>query len=147
MNAAQPIFWTIEELGAQVAVALSIDYAGQDNGRVRDVPDLRTIRYYTTLGLIDRPAAMRGRTALYGPRHLLQLVAIKRLQAKGQTLAQLQEALLGKTDRELAGIAKLPVPASRGTPPAGKESFWKARPATVEKPATPRREPEPIPSD
>ena len=46
------------------------------------VPDARTIRYYATLGLIDRPEAFRGRTALYGARHLSQLVAIKRLQAK-----------------------------------------------------------------
>ena len=38
---------------------------------------------------------MRGRTALYGLRHLLQLVAIKRLQAKGYTLEQVQQALEG----------------------------------------------------
>ena len=50
----------LEELAARVALALAADYAGQANGRVRDVPDARTIRYYTTLGLIDRPAAMRG---------------------------------------------------------------------------------------
>ena len=73
--------WTIDELGSRVALALSVDYDGQASGRVRDVPDRRTIRYYTTLGLIDRPA-LRGRTALYGRRHLLQLVAIKRLQAQ-----------------------------------------------------------------
>ena len=81
MTAAREPLWTIDELGAVVALALSVDYAGQANGRVREVPDRRTIRYYTTLGLIDRPARMRGRTALYGRRHLLQLVAIKRLQA------------------------------------------------------------------
>ena len=68
-------FWTIEELGERIAEALGGQgYDGVPSGRVRDVPDLRTIRYYTTLGLLDRPAAMRGRTALYGSRHLLQLV-------------------------------------------------------------------------
>src|SRR5947208_8484092 len=101
MNAPSSPLWTIEELSAQVALALSVDYAGQGNGRVRDVPDLRTIRYYTTLGLVDRPAAMRGRTGLYGRRHLLQLVAIKRLQTKGLTLAELQGRLVGLTDSEL----------------------------------------------
>ena len=65
------------ELGTLVARALSVDYPGQSNGQVRDVPDRRTIRYYTTLGLLDRPAEMRGRTALYGQRHLLQLVAVE----------------------------------------------------------------------
>jgi hypothetical protein len=73
--------WTIRELAAEVAAQLE-RYDAADNGQVRAVPDERSIRYYTTLGLIDRPAAMRGRTALYGRRHLAQLVAIKRLQAR-----------------------------------------------------------------
>src|SRR3954468_17018908 len=90
--------WTIDELCGRVALALSVDYAGQASGRVRDVPDRRTIRYYTTLGLIDRPAEWRGRTALYGRRHLLQLVAIKRLQTHGLALAEIQARLLGLND-------------------------------------------------
>ncbi len=73
--------WTLDELTPRVADALSVHYDGQASGRVRQVPDQRVIRWYTTLGLVDRPAAMRGRTALYGPRHLRKLVAIKRLQA------------------------------------------------------------------
>ena len=35
-------------------------YDGPPNGRVRDVPDRRTIRYYTTIGLLDRPAEVSG---------------------------------------------------------------------------------------
>src|SRR5947209_4399212 len=100
--------WTIDELGSQVALALSVDYEGQASGRVRDVPDRRTIRYYTTLGLLDRPAEMRGRTALYGRRHLLQLVAIKRLQARGLSLSELQQQLLGLTNAALARLARVP---------------------------------------
>src|SRR5437763_4221535 len=99
--------WTIDELGSRVALALSVDYDGQASGRVRDVPDRRTIRYYTTLGLIDRPAEMRGRTALYGRRHLLQLVAIKKLQASGRSLAEVQRTLAGQTDKTLAEVAGL----------------------------------------
>ena len=64
-------------------MALAVDYHGQPSGRVRAVPDRRAIRCTSTIGLIDRPVAHRGRTALYGPRHLLQLVAVKRLQARG----------------------------------------------------------------
>src|SRR6516164_8652821 len=100
--------WTLDELSAEVALALAVDYSGQANGRVREVPDIRTIRYYTTLGLIDRPAQMRGRTALYGERHLLQLVSIKRLQAKGLTLAEVQSRVVGQTDAVLRQLAKLP---------------------------------------
>jgi DNA-binding transcriptional MerR regulator len=133
MSASYANLWTIDQLCAQAAVALSVDYAGQGNGQVRDLPDLRTIRYYTTLGLIDRPAAMRGRTALYGRRHLLQLVAIKRLQAKGHTLAELQRQLLGLSDSELAAIARLPAngDAPQSLPQRRTESFWNQPPAPV----------------
>src|ERR1700675_4503305 len=105
MTAASEPLWTIDELGAMVALALSVDYSGQANGRVRDVPDRRTIRYYTTLGIIDRPAEMRGRTAFYGRGDLLQLVAIKKLQARGQSLSEVQRALAGQTDKVLAQVA------------------------------------------
>lgn len=60
------------------------------NGQVRAVPDERTIRYYATLGLLDRPVAMRGRTALYNARQVAQVVAIKRLQLMGRSLAEIQ---------------------------------------------------------
>jgi DNA-binding transcriptional MerR regulator len=135
MDAASNNLWTIEELSAQVALALSVDYGGQGNGQVREVPDPRTIRYYTTLGLVARPASMRGRTALYGRRHLLQLVAVKRLQAQGDTLAQLQQRLLGLTDAELAKIARLPaVDSPQEVPGPRSRSFWTQRPGPVDPP-------------
>jgi hypothetical protein len=58
MKNVHSTLWSIDELRAEVARALSVGYAGAASGRVRDVPDLRTIRYYTTLCLIDRPAEM-----------------------------------------------------------------------------------------
>jgi DNA-binding transcriptional MerR regulator len=143
--------WTIDELGDRVALALSVDYDGQASGRVRDVPDRRTIRYYTTLGLIDRSAEMRGRTALYGRRHLLQLVSIKRLQARGLSLRELQEQLLGLTDAALEQIARLSVELVDATPrptnkevpaePERREAFWSAEPAEVADGPTPTAPP------
>src|SRR5215218_3966360 len=100
--------WTLDELTERVGTALSVGYDGQPSGRVRDLPDRRAIRWYTTIGLVDRPAATRGRTALYGPRHLLQLVAIKRLQARGLPLVAIQAELAGATDARLARVAQLP---------------------------------------
>jgi DNA-binding transcriptional MerR regulator len=99
--------WTLGELTERVGAALA-DSPGQVNGRVRAVPDQRAIRWYTTIGLIDRPAEMRGRTALYGHRHLLQLVAIKRRQSQGQSLAQIQAELAGAPNESLRPIAALP---------------------------------------
>ena len=114
MNAQQ---WTLDELAERVDAALAVDYSGQPSGRVRAVPDRRAIRWYTTIGLIDRPVAHRGRTALYGPRHLLQLVAVKRLQARGLPLVDIQRELTGATDTQLARVARLPAsPASAGSP-------------------------------
>jgi DNA-binding transcriptional MerR regulator len=108
MPVMQESRWTLDELAERVDAALAVDYPGQPSGRVRAVPDRRAIRWYTTIGLIDRPLAHRGRTALYGPRHLLQLVAVKRLQASGLPLVSIQQQLAGATDTQLARVARVP---------------------------------------
>ncbi|GAB3423701.1 helix-turn-helix domain-containing protein [Flindersiella endophytica] len=99
--------WTLAELVARAAVALG-GTAEQASARVREIPDARTIRWYQTTGLVDRPLALRGRTALYGRRQLLQLVAIKRLQAQGRSLAEIQAELAGLSTEALEPIADLP---------------------------------------
>ena len=144
MHAKAGPLWTIDQLSAQVALALSVNYEGQENGQVRDIPDRRTIRYYTTLGLLERPAEMRGRTALYGRRHLLQLVAIKRLQARGLTLADIQQHLLGLPEPALRRLAQLPpqvetalpaepTAATPAEPAPGRRAtaFWSTAPPDV----------------
>jgi DNA-binding transcriptional MerR regulator len=145
---------TIDQLAAKVAEALSGESQPGQNGRVREVPDVRTLRYYTTIGLLDRPAEMRGRTALYCRRHLLQLVAVKRLQAKGLSLTEVQARLINASGRELARLAQLPKdfefapaplttpesertpsrePTSSPTSPASSLPFWKQSPAPWER--------------
>jgi DNA-binding transcriptional MerR regulator len=144
MKLSHAPLWTLAELSAEVAQALAED-AGQVNGRVREVPDIRTIRYYTTLGLIDRPAQMRGRTALYGERHLLQLVAIKRLQAKGLSLTEVQSRLTGQTDAALRRLAEVPAHRPQAESPQTEQeadeprsaAFWAAAPAPVPENETP----------
>lgn len=129
--------WTQEELVARAAAALAGPaYPGAPNGRVRDVPDRRTVRWYTTIGLVDRPAATRGRTALYGPRHLLQIVAIKRLQAQGRSIAEIQAELIGATNATLRRVAAVDdhvmTVASAGESdeaPNARTRFWAERPA------------------
>jgi hypothetical protein len=112
--------WTIAELADRAAAALAADGSAQASGRVRDLPNERLIRWYTTIGLVDPPLGRRGRTALYGPRHLLQLVAVKRRQAAGRSIAEIQVELAGATDAALARFAALPAPpdpASTDLPP------------------------------
>jgi len=101
--------WTLDELVGRAAQALATADVRVPNGRVTQLPDARVIRWYATIGLVDRPAGMRGRTALYGPRHLLQLVAVKRRQAQGRTLAEIQVELTGATDATLRRVAALPM--------------------------------------
>src|SRR5947207_15060720 len=73
------------------------------DGRVSAVPDARTVRYYTTLGLLDRPT-IEARQARYGERHLLQLLAIKALQAIELPLAEIQQRLYARSDAELRAL-------------------------------------------
>ncbi|GAA2383539.1 helix-turn-helix domain-containing protein [Nonomuraea africana] len=96
--------WTIGELAERAAGLLRAS-GQQVNGRVREVPSERLIRWYATIGLLDPPLTRRGRVALYGRRHLLQLLAIKRMQAEGSSIAEIQIALAGATDTMLANAA------------------------------------------
>jgi DNA-binding transcriptional MerR regulator len=105
------------------------------NGRVRDVPNERLVRWYVTVGLVDPPLSRRGRVARYGRRHLLQLVAVKRRQAEGRSLAEIQAELAGATDDMLAAVARIPDtwPALEARPTAPGR-FW-ARQAAWAEPA------------
>ncbi|GAA0414597.1 hypothetical protein Acor_09510 [Acrocarpospora corrugata] len=120
--------WTIGELAERAADALGSD--GRVNGRVRDIPNERLIRWYATIGLLDPPLARRGRVALYGPRHLLQLVAVKRRQAAGRSIADIQIELAGAPDATLQNIAGLPAtdPAEpeHASPEHRRARFWAA---------------------
>lgn len=150
--------WTLDELVERVREALEAEYPGAPNGRVRDLPDRRAIRWYSTIGLVDKPLGMRGRTALYGPRHLQQLVAIKRRQAEGLTLAQIQEELTAVTPTALTDIAHVPprlmVTIEDGALErhAERSRFWADHPSETS-PAQPARtdpartDPGPLPPD
>jgi DNA-binding transcriptional MerR regulator len=124
--------WTLPELEERVADALAAGgYVPPSNGQVRALPDARTIRYYTTLGLLDRPAETRGRTALYRHRHLLQICAIKRLQAEGLPLGLIQARLTGLDDVALALIARVDALPRAPRAPARDDRFWAVAPAPI----------------
>lgn len=141
--------WKITELAEVVRQVLSrVGNVEQPSARVCDVPDLRTIRYYTTLGIVDRPVEMRGRTAFYGWRHVWQLLAIKQLQAGGLSLVEVQQRLAGADDRTLKKLAGVPgrlaldaasrtprVAAARKPAHPARSAFWAASPATADQAA------------
>lgn len=101
--------WTLDELRTMAEEILDLEGVVSENGRIRSIPDERTLRYYTTIGLLSRPTEFRGRTALYSRHHLAQIVTIKRLQASGASLSDIQIRLTGITPTELEQLAGLPV--------------------------------------
>jgi hypothetical protein len=143
--------WTISELAELAAGVLAAEPRRQLSGRVREEPNDRLIRWYATVGLVDPPLSRTGRVARYGRRHLLQLVAIKRRQADGRSLAAIQAELVGATDAYLESVARLPtavagpdqtrVPESAGPAHADRaheDRFW-ARAWPPERAAMPER--------
>lgn len=96
---------TLEELSREVERLLRTKGIRGDRAdhRVSSIPDARTIRYYTTLGILDRPRAA-GREARYNARHLLQILVIKALQVMGMPLTEIQTRIYGRSDEELQAI-------------------------------------------
>jgi len=119
---------TLEELAAAVAAELDRLRIVPADGRAAERPDARTLRYYTSIGLLDPPLERRNRRAIYGPRHVRQAVAVKRLQADGVPLAAIQQRLAGLDDGSLGRLA------ARRTAPvhrAGRAHFWTGGTATA----------------
>ncbi len=101
--------------GLCAAAAEMLGSAGPEDQRIRALPDARTVRYYQSIGLVDRPER-EGREAVYGWRHLLQVVAVKRLQLRGEQLARIQTALVGVSTEALESALDLSAETDRSLP-------------------------------
>jgi DNA-binding transcriptional MerR regulator len=110
--------FTLEQLSSEVAEQLGRRglLGAAPDARVSAAPDARTVRYYSTLGLLDRPL-IENRQARYGQRHVWQLLAIKALQSLDLPLAQIQQTLYARSDAELQQlIDTLPRPEKTAPP-------------------------------
>lgn len=125
--------WTIDDLVAEAKARLEA-LPPPKNGQVRAVPDERTVRYYGTIGLLDAPTSYRGRTALYSPRHLAQIVAIKRMQSAGHSLADIQQLWPTLDDATLTRVTGVELPVKEKARPARRD-FWKQEVAATPAPA------------
>jgi DNA-binding transcriptional MerR regulator len=96
----------------------------QPDGRVTGAPDPRTVRYYGTLGLVDRPTIV-DREARYGWKHVLQVLAIKALQHQGRPLSQIQGLLYGRKEAELEAVLRGVTERPQPRHPAVKSVSWK----------------------
>jgi DNA-binding transcriptional MerR regulator len=101
----------LEELSHWVQQVMDqLGWQEGDSKRVTWSPNPRLIRYYTTLGLLDRAARFEGRTAYYSSKHLLQILAVKYLQLGGRRLEDIQGILLGLSEEALARLIQLDQP-------------------------------------
>ena len=76
----------------------------QTRYKVTDRPDVRTIRYYVTRGLLPRATGYAGGRARYGGTHLLRLLLIKKLQAEHFTLSRIERTLEDLDDETVTGL-------------------------------------------
>jgi DNA-binding transcriptional MerR regulator len=104
-------------IGSLLAAAKGIlpDLVGrQTRYKVTEMPTERTIRYYLSHRLLDRPLGKKGTASIFGYRHLLQVLTIKHLQSQYLPLKKIESVMVGLSNRELEQL--LPE-GQAGTPP------------------------------
>src|SRR3954447_18714531 len=84
--------WNARGLAAHVTAL--VDAAGMrpTNASARVAPSARSIRFYVSNGLLDRPEGT-GTSATYNYRHFLQLLAVKIRQREGATLESIRKEM------------------------------------------------------
>jgi DNA-binding transcriptional MerR regulator len=115
---------TLPEFAEAAARAVEASGAAPENRQAKAMPAARMIRYYTARGLLPPPGS-RGRALVYGRRHLVQLVAIKRLQGDGLSLDEIGGRLTGMSDSDLEALAAVPdeaIPENLGDVPDAPSS-------------------------
>jgi DNA-binding transcriptional MerR regulator len=103
--------YSLEELSRQINEWCTEHEIAPASGQAGEVVSERNVRYYRTLGLIDAPEGGE-----YGEKHLLQLTAVRLLQAQGLPLRRIRELVYGRSLPELREIRR------RGLLEAGRAS-------------------------
>jgi DNA-binding transcriptional MerR regulator len=84
--------WNARGLAAHVTALVDAAGLRPTNASARSQPSARSIRFYVSHGLLDRPEGT-GTAATYNYRHFLQLLAIKIRQREGATLEQIKSEM------------------------------------------------------
>jgi DNA-binding transcriptional MerR regulator len=91
----------VAELADEAAKILAESGLAQERGTVSEVPDERTVRYYLTEGLVSPAEDKQGTASVFGYRHLLQLLVVKKLQSEHLPIRKIRDLVDGRTEREL----------------------------------------------
>jgi len=100
--------FNIEELVEHAARIIPILVPKQERYKVTDFPDVRTVRFYATRGLIDKPDRYDGQQSIYTFKHLLQLIVIKYLQSQYLTIKKIGQIFEGLSETELLKLINVP---------------------------------------
>ena len=103
--------FSLEELSRRINAWCTEHEIAPASWQAGEVVSERNVRYYRTLGLIDAPEG-----GGYGEKHLLQLTAVRLLQAQGLPLRRIRELVYGRSLPELREIHR------RGLLEAGRAS-------------------------
>ena len=93
--------FTMHKLIAILKEQIPLVVPSQIKYRVTEIPTARTIRFYTTNRIVDKPAVRDGSHVLYGYRHLLQILAVKYLQSQYLPLVKIRSLVEKADNREL----------------------------------------------
>jgi len=101
---AEKEYYTLADLVTEAARILPHIAQEQRRYRVTVYPDERTIRYYINEGLVDRPSLSKEKPSRFTYRHLLQILAIKHLQAQYLPLNKIKGMLAGLNEEQMEDI-------------------------------------------
>lgn len=91
----------VAELTDEAAKILAEIGPAQERGTVSEVPDERTVRYYLSEGLLSPAEDKQGTASVFGYRHLLQLLVVKKLQSEHLPIRKIRELVDGRVERDL----------------------------------------------
>lgn len=114
----QPVEWDLDNFVREVNARLPAYLpTGTANTKLREEVTPRLVRHYATLGSLDEPRK-EGREARYTPRHLLQMLVVRRLLAEGFSSGALSDSTRRRTDEELLAMLRggAVLEPSRGNP-------------------------------
>lgn len=100
-------FVGVAELASEAAKILTDSGLAQERGTVSEVPDERTIRYYLAENLVSPAEEKQGTANVFGYKHLLQLLVVKKLQSEHLPIRKIRELVEGRELRELERLLGL----------------------------------------
>jgi DNA-binding transcriptional MerR regulator len=100
-------FVGVAELAIAVRQILAESGPSQEKATVTALPDERTVRFYLAEGLLSPAEEKQGTASVFGYKHLLQLLAVKKLQAEDLPIRKIKQLLDGLEEADLKKLLQV----------------------------------------